>query len=325
METFVASPGWRNWTLSAPRRWRRALSLSTTKRPKATSSTGCPTARTEIYIYVLLEFQSTVEYWMVLRMLNYITNFYMDWVKAHPEAKKLPVVFPILLYNGDAQWTAATELAAVMSHSRAGRVCHRLSLLQDSRERVQPGAVVGHPEHRLHALPGGVAAGHQPASGAVVGALRAGEDKQAISLFLNWYRQLAVHGRVKEEDYASLAEVYRSAEEVQGMLQKTFAQQQERWYLEGREEGREKGREEGIEKGREEGMRKAAALLRSLGRCTPAVSTSPPSRTSPAWTQPNSPPSWRRRPRTRCLSGLNNSKRPSRGDSWLGPFLLGVG
>jgi len=82
------------------------------------------------------------------------------------------------------------------------------------------------------------------------------EDKQAISLLLNWYRQLAVHGRVKEEDYASLAEVYRSAEEVQGMLQKTFAQQQERWYEEGLEQGIEKGREEGREEGLEQGIEK---------------------------------------------------------------------
>ena len=34
------------------------------------------------------------------------------------------------------------------------------------------------------------------------------------------------------------------------MLQKTLAQQQERWFEEGREEGLEKGREEGREEGR---------------------------------------------------------------------------
>jgi cobalamin-dependent methionine synthase I len=92
-----------------------------------------------------------------------------------------------------------------------------------------------------------------------------GEDKQAISLFLNWFRQLAIHGRVNAEDYTSLVEVYRSVEEVKGMLQTTFAKERERWYQEGVEEGIEKGiekgREEGIEKGVEEGARRRAVEI----------------------------------------------------------------
>ena len=77
-----------------------------------------------------------------------------------------------------------------------------------------------------------------------------GEDKLAGSTLVNWFRQLAIHGRVKPEDYASLAEVYRSVEEVKGMLQTTFKKQQERWYQQGVIEGREEGREEGIEEER---------------------------------------------------------------------------
>ena len=67
------------------------------------------------------------------------------------------------------------------------------------------------------------------------------EDKQAVSLLLNWYRQLAIHGYVTPDDYTSLAEVYRSEQEVKGMLQTTFKKQQEQWYQEGLEQGIEKG------------------------------------------------------------------------------------
>jgi flagellar biosynthesis/type III secretory pathway protein FliH len=80
------------------------------------------------------------------------------------------------------------------------------------------------------------------------------EDKGASSTLVNWFRQLAIHGRVKPEDYASLAEVYRSVEEVKGMLQSAFKTQQERWYQQGIEKGIEKGREEGIEQGIEVGI-----------------------------------------------------------------------
>lgn len=31
-----------------------------------------------LFIYILLEFQSTVDRFMALRVLNYLTNFYMD-------------------------------------------------------------------------------------------------------------------------------------------------------------------------------------------------------------------------------------------------------
>ena len=47
----------------------------------------------EVYIYILLEFQSTVDEFMALRVLNYITNFYMDFVANIRDVKKLPAVF----------------------------------------------------------------------------------------------------------------------------------------------------------------------------------------------------------------------------------------
>ncbi len=67
----------------------------------------------DVYIYVLLEFQSTVDNWMAVRMLNYITNFYMDFIAVQKERGigKLPAVFPIMLYNGDRSWKAAVNVA----------------------------------------------------------------------------------------------------------------------------------------------------------------------------------------------------------------------
>lgn len=65
----------------------------------------------EVYIYILIEFQSTVEPFMALRVLNYITNFYMDYIANHRQVKKLPVVFPIVLYNGEDRWTAPVNLS----------------------------------------------------------------------------------------------------------------------------------------------------------------------------------------------------------------------
>lgn len=63
----------------------------------------------ELYIYLLLEFQSTVDKFMSLRMLRYITEFY-EFLVYNKRVKSLPAVFPLLLYNGDRKWTAPSDI-----------------------------------------------------------------------------------------------------------------------------------------------------------------------------------------------------------------------
>ncbi len=59
----------------------------------------------DIYIFILIEFQSTVDRFMSLRMLHYIIELYEDFVKNH-RLKNLPAVFPVMLYNGEKMWRA---------------------------------------------------------------------------------------------------------------------------------------------------------------------------------------------------------------------------
>ena len=50
----------------------------------------------ELYLCVLLEFQSTVDRFMVLRVLNYLTQFYLELAASREHIDKLPPVFPIV-------------------------------------------------------------------------------------------------------------------------------------------------------------------------------------------------------------------------------------
>lgn len=70
----------------------------------------------DIYIFLLLEFQSTVDRFMSLRMLRYITELYEDLVK-NQKLKTLPAVFPVMLYNGEKRWTAPEELSNLIENS----------------------------------------------------------------------------------------------------------------------------------------------------------------------------------------------------------------
>jgi hypothetical protein len=65
-------------------------------------------------LYVLLEFQSTVERLMALRVLTYVGLLYQDLEKAgRLSRRQLPSILPIVLYCGDRKWNAPTSLRAL--------------------------------------------------------------------------------------------------------------------------------------------------------------------------------------------------------------------
>jgi len=69
-----------------------------------------------VYLYLLIEFQSSVDKYMALRMMVYVGLLYQDLIKQGVtlENGQLPPVLPIVLYNGSAKWTAATNVAELI-------------------------------------------------------------------------------------------------------------------------------------------------------------------------------------------------------------------
>ena len=78
-------------------------------------------------------------------------------------------------------------------------------------------------------------------------------DRQAVSLFLNWFKQLAVHGRIESSDYQSLESIYRNEEEVKTMLVTALERERKRIFQNGLLEGKQEGLLEGEQKGKVEG------------------------------------------------------------------------
>lgn len=68
-----------------------------------------------IYVYLLLEFQSSCDRWMALRMQVYIGLLYQDLLKQRKlkRSGKLPPVLPIVLYSGRRRWTASDSLSGL--------------------------------------------------------------------------------------------------------------------------------------------------------------------------------------------------------------------
>jgi predicted transposase/invertase (TIGR01784 family) len=68
------------------------------------------------YIYLLIEFQSTVDHFMALRMASYVFQFHQE-IRESTKCKQLQPVFPILIYNGDDPWTAPEHFRKLLAPS----------------------------------------------------------------------------------------------------------------------------------------------------------------------------------------------------------------
>ncbi len=70
----------------------------------------------EVFIFILQELQSYVDYTMIFRILVYVVNtlvkYFLDKPKNEREQSRfrLPSIIPIVFYNGQERWTAAKSL-----------------------------------------------------------------------------------------------------------------------------------------------------------------------------------------------------------------------
>ena len=66
----------------------------------------------EAYVCLLLEHKSAPDKWVAFQILRYITRL---WSQAQATgAKKLPRVFPLVIYHGKRRWTVKPNLAALV-------------------------------------------------------------------------------------------------------------------------------------------------------------------------------------------------------------------
>jgi hypothetical protein len=75
-----------------------------------------------LYVVILLEFQSSDEPYMAVRIGAYALLLYQALIEAGALARgeKLPPLLPLVLYNGKRRWTGVTELAALIETPPAG-------------------------------------------------------------------------------------------------------------------------------------------------------------------------------------------------------------
>lgn len=198
----------------------------------------------EAYLVILLEFQSKVDRFMALRVLNYLTNFYLDYAASNKRVKKLPPVFPIVLYNGAARWTAPVKFETLIENAAllgkyapqfeyckiAEREYSKKDLLQI--RNIVSTLFLAEAHFDLELLKQEFVA------------VFPREDRQAVSLFFNWLRQLFQHGYLGGEAYHELEDTYHTIEEVNTMLLESIRKDRQQLLVQGGLEGKLEGKRE---------------------------------------------------------------------------------
>ncbi len=228
----------------------------------------------DAYVMLLLEFQSTPDPWMALRMLVYAGLVWQQLVREQrllPDGR-LPPILPIVLYNGDLRWRAAADLAELIGLP-AGSALWRWQ-----------------PRLRYHLIDEGAfgAAELEQRSGLPALLFRlenAAEPGQLVCVadaVLAWFTShsgfdaaRAVLVELLGAAVAPLGPGVRVPEalmEVRNMLatrmERWMEQQKAQWKQEGKQEGRKEGQLEGEQRGEQAGRQQgeASLLLRLLER-----------------------------------------------------------
>ena len=228
------------------------------------------TAEGWLYVYLLIEFQSTVDRYMAVRLLVYVGLLYQDLIARGEglSAGRLPPVVPIVLYNGERRWTAAREMAELIAPGPGGleryRPALRYLLLDEGRYTEADLAPLRSLLAAVFRLEG--SAGREPLVRALALALRTAREARYAEVqgsFLTWLRRVLLPGRFPGLQFPeALSEV-----EDEVML----AERVKEWTQTWREEGLKQGLEQGLEQGREQGLEQGLAaerrmLLRLIGR-----------------------------------------------------------
>jgi len=193
-----------------------------------------------IYLCLLIEFQSDVQRFMVLRSLHYRCSFYMDFVLSNKNVRGLllPAMFQLVLYNGDEKWTAPANIDQLLETEidlgAYGLHFEHLVIAENAYgkewlekvDNIIATLFLAEAHYDLPLL-----------MEKLLSLYDTEPDRQAIMLFVNWFRQLATHGRLNSADFVAIEEQYLTREEVKSMLVKALEREREMIFDSGKKEG----------------------------------------------------------------------------------------
>ena len=214
-----------------------------------------------LYVYLLLEFQSTIDRFMAVRMLVYVGLLYQDLIRSGQLTAGgcLPPVLPLVLYNGIKAWDAPQEIGELIVEPPPGLERYRphlcYFLLDEGRFSDTELAPLKNLAAALFRLEGSrTPRDVERVLAALVEWLKSPEQASLRRAFTVWLKRVFLPGRVPGVEFTNLNDL----QEVQSMLAERVIEWTEEWKRQGVEKGRQEGLKEGLQKG------EATLLLRML-------------------------------------------------------------
>ena len=216
------------------------------------------------YIVILIEFQSSVDKFMALRILHYISSFYMRLKDSEEKIDKLPPIFPIMIYSGQAQWTASIDIAELIEHHELlgeFAINFRYFKIAENEISVQRLSEIGNVVSTLF-----LGEAHRErellveALSKLSKKLPNPEDRQLISMLFNFFKQLFHNDKLTEVDWQAFHRVLTDSE--MNMFLENMKACDEIAYQNGVSEGERRGEIKGKIEGKLEAAK--AMLLKGL-------------------------------------------------------------
>lgn len=218
---------------------------------------SAPVAGRESYLYVLFEHQSTPDRRLPLRLLRYMTRIWEAHGERHSGTDRLPPVLPVVISQNAELWDLPVRLSDL------------LEIPPSIREEIMPFV----PDFTYHDLQlAGMTFESIPGTAAGVLVLRAMKAERLGRLLdeVVWDEELIL--KVPREIFQLVLRFILGADldresfetrlkEIRDPETRTNAMTlAQRYYQDGRQEGRKEGRQEGLLRGRQEDVLEALAI-----------------------------------------------------------------
>ncbi|MEZ4435202.1 MAG: Rpn family recombination-promoting nuclease/putative transposase [bacterium] len=225
------------------------------------------------FVFVLYEHQSSVDPMMPFRVLVYMVGIWKTWRRDNPDARHLPPIVPVVLYNGERPWSAPLDFHALFATDPAlldglARHLPAFEVLIDDLARTDDDTIERQTRRAL-------------ATVALIMLRHGARDPDLVAVIERLSRHLSAVAAEPGGLEALRSTLYYAlcndaldprliaraiASNVDPEVRAVMVSTAQQLYDEGHERGREEGREEGREAGREEGREEGREAGREEGR-----------------------------------------------------------
>lgn len=204
----------------------------------------------QLYIYILIEFQSVIDHFMSVRMMTYLGLLYQDLISSETArtGQKLPPVLPIVLYNGEKRWkNAPLDIKDAIAKAPRGLDQY---LPQLRYLLIDEGYYENHELADLKSLVSALFQLERQQTPedvckiitTLIDWLKAPEQQSLKRAFTVWLGRVLLPSRYPNDTIPE----FHDLQEVHAMLSETVKSWPAQWMAKGLEKGREEGREEGF-------------------------------------------------------------------------------